>query len=119
MKNWPNLYGMRSLNLTTFFGRTVSHVIIDQHTILRFTDFAINFQTKVNPNQGGLSSFIGKKLLYVQRLDSHVHFHFTNDLILTIDIALKADVVPKYLVLQYRDREVILMVDEETAFDGV
>jgi hypothetical protein len=107
------------LYLSAFYGRTVSHINVEEHMILVFADFSMSFISKVEFVSHPLLYFVGQKFLYIQKNGMSVHFHFTSNLYLTIRIGGSSCESPQLIKLQNREKEVIMRIDDGTVFEGV
>ena len=105
------------LYLSAFFGRTVTHVSMDDKTILKFSDFSMIFLTRIDYFSDSLNNFVGQKFLYIQKHDNSVHFHFSSELYLSVEVDPSSDNFPQYMMLRSKEKEMVLRIDDGKAFD--
>ena len=101
------------LYLSSFFGRSVSHVIEEQHLEIRFADFSIVFNSDVRGSTDTYETLIGQKLLYIQKFRDEVRFHFSTSQFLVMPIRNKGESV----ILKNNGKQVVLVLDESDLDD--
>lgn len=104
------------LYLSSFFGRTVSNVIVKSEITLKFSDFAIVFPKIIYGNTETFETLVGQKFLYIQRQKDAVYFHFSSAQYLTFPFNVKSD---KKIKLVNKEKESVLKLDDEKEFENI
>lgn len=104
------------LQLATFCGRKVSEVVQEQSSVVKFSDFLIEFFVETSLNADSLRSLIGEQLLYIKRADQHVQFHFTSDLCLSINLE---DAPSNILLYGNKNEENFIKNGDEAVFENI
>jgi hypothetical protein len=86
------------LYLSSFFGRTVSNVIVKSEITLKFTDFSIVFPTEIYAHKEA------------------VYFHFSGSQYITFPLNKSVD---KKIRLVNKTKESVLKLDDEKEFENI
>lgn len=104
------------LYLSSFFGRTVSHVIIKSEITLKFSDFSIVFPKMIYGNTETFETLLGQKFLYIQKQKDAVYFHFSSAQYVTFPLNVAGD---KKIRLVNKEKETVLKIDDEFEFENI
>lgn len=104
------------LYLSSFFGRTVSNVIVDSEVTLKFSDFSIVFPKLIYGNTETFETLVGQKFLYIQRHKEAVYFHFSSAQYITFPMNNLSD---KKIRLINKEKETLLKLDDEREFENI
>jgi hypothetical protein len=104
------------LYLSSFFGRTVSNVVVSSEITLKFSDFSIVFPKLIYGNTDTFETLVGQKFLYIQRQKDAVYFHFSGSQYLTFPFTVVSD---KKIKLINKEKESVLKLDDEREFENI
>lgn len=104
------------LYLSSFFGRTVSNVIVNTEITIKFADFSIVFPKVIYGNTETFETLIGQKFLYIQKQRDEVYFHFSSAQYITFPINKLSD---KKIRLCNKENETVMKLDDEKEFENI
>lgn len=104
------------LYLSSFFGRTVSNVIVKSEVTLKFSDFSIVFPNLIYGNTETFETLVGQKFLYIQKQTDAVYFHFSSAQYITFPLNVSGE---KKIRLQNKEKETHLKLDDEREFENI
>jgi hypothetical protein len=104
------------LYLSSFFGRTVSNVIVKSEITLKFSDFSIVFPKLIYGNTDTFETLVGQKFLYIQRQKEAIYFHFSSAQYITFPFNVTGD---KKIKLINKEKESVLRLDDEREFENI
>lgn len=107
------------LYLSAFFGRTVSNVALDKHPTIKFSEYSMEFLTRLESSNDHLLNFVGSKFLYIQKHHELIHFHFSSDLYFSVRVDPSSDTPFQHLKLKNKEMEVVIRLNDQKAFEGV